>query len=668
MGVAFAAGSGTTAANFLSMGAGARPAGLGEAFTAVADEASGMYYNPAGPAFMYSPELQAMHSLWLGDLTYSYLGYVHPTLSGTYGIGFQYLTGPAIPKLANGVRTGDFSYYDTAATLLYAARLNDTFALGFTLRGLQSQIDTSGLTACTGDFGFLYRTIEEGFSFGAAGQNLFGKLGDDTLPLTCRAGMAFKKSLPEHNSDILFTVETVQPEGSPLYYAAGLEHWGAGTLGLRIGYKYVADERQRQALGNLAPWRAGMSLRIQSLALDYTYQPFDALGETHRLTLTWRLFGWKTVWRMAPAQVKADPTIFSPNNDGAKDSIFFIPQAPDIRDVKNWSLDIQDASRVPVMKFSGKDVLPKILSWEGQIEAGGQVVEGKYYYVFIAEGDGRKRARSDTGEITADLTPPAASLQVSNDILSSIDPMKSGTTFYVSVSDLYNVDQWQLSVLNSRGRTAKVFTSSASVPVEIFWDGKDDYYGAYVPEGEYEARLVAWDTAGNRSKASVKLRVQPRIQVKEVIREVVKPIEVKQEARGLVVDLSSQVLFDIGKTKIKPIAYHSLDEVVNLLQTYPENDVLIEGYTDSTGSRAKNLEISSARAWAVYSYFVKKGVAPVRLKPKGYGPDKPVEANSTAWGRAQNRRVKIVILKKELSSTMPPNTPPLTAGTTIPQQ
>jgi outer membrane protein OmpA-like peptidoglycan-associated protein len=600
-----------------------------------------------------------MHALWLGDLTYSYLGYAHPTLSGTFGLGFQYLTGAAVPKLVNGVRSGDLSYYDATANLLYAKRLSDTFAVGTTLRGLQSQLDASGLTAYTGDVGIMYRTLEEGFSFGAAGQNLFGKLGEDKLPLTCRAGMAFKKSLPEHSSDLLLTMEAVQAEGSPLYYAAGLEHWGAGTLGLRVGYKYVTDEKQRAAMGNLAPWRAGLSLRIKSLSLDYAYQPFNALGETHRISLTWRIFGWGTAWRMVPAQAKADPTIFSPDNDGAKDSIFFVPQVAAIRDIKHWELDIEDAGHLPVMKFTGKDVLPKILTWEGQIEEGGQVVEGKYYYVFTAEGDGRKRARSDTGEIIADLTPPAASLQASNDTLSPGDPLSRGTTFYVSVSDLNGVDQWQLSVLNGRGRTAKVFKSTASTPVEIQWDGKDDYYGAYVPDGEYDARLTAWDNAGNRSKASVRLRVLPRVQVKEVVKEAPQTINVKQESRGLVVNLSSQVLFDTGKSAVKPIAYRSLDEVVNLLQTYPENEVLIEGYTDSTGSRAKNIEISSARAWSVYSYLVKKGVAPVRLKPKGYGPDKPVASNRSQWERAQNRRVEIIVLKKE---------PPLQPGTTIQKQ
>jgi outer membrane protein OmpA-like peptidoglycan-associated protein len=65
------------------------------------------------------------------------------------------------------------------------------------------------------------------------------------------------------------------------------------------------------------------------------------------------------------------------------------------------------------------------------------------------------------------------------------------------------------------------------------------------------------------------------------------------------------------------------------------------------GKRAKNIELSSARAWSVYSYLVKKGIEPGRLKPKGYGPDRPVAPNTSISGRAQNRRVEIIILKKD---------------------
>ena len=649
--------AGTSGGDFLNIAVGARPSGMGEAFVAVADETSGMFWNPAGLGFLLSPESQASHSLWLADMAYSYAGYAHPRMSGTYGIGLQSLSGPSLPKFVNGVRSGDFQFSDSAANFLYSKRTSDTSSVGFTLRYIQDQIGTTE-SALTGDVGYLYRTKGEGFSFGVSGQNLFGSLGADRLPLTARAGMAFKAVLPEHFSDILLSLEAGKAGSDPAYYAAGIEHWGARTLGLRFGYKYIADEKHRQSLDALAPWRAGIGIRIQSLELDYAYQPFAALTAAHRMTLTWRTFGWQALWRTVSAQMKADPTLFSPNKDSAKDSVFFVPQSVEVKDVKTWELRIMDEKRGPVKFFTGKDVLPKIISWEGETEGEGQIPEGKYLYMFIVEGDGNKRAKSAYGELVADMTKPEVSLQASTTAFAPLADasaetaagaltagLENSVTFYVSVSDLYGVDQWQLAVFNERRKKVWMYKSSSTAPSQAVWDGRDEYYGAAVPNGTYEARLTAWDMAGNKAIVSLPVRayLPPKVEVKEVVKE----IRVLEEKRGLVVNLSSQVMFPVGKAKLKLEAYRALDEVVHLLQTYQDNEVLIEGYTDSTGKRSKNIDISSERAWAVYSYLVKHGISPSRLKPKGYGPDKPAVSNRTRAGRARNRRVEIIILKKQ---------------------
>lgn len=633
--------NGTAAANFLNIDVGARPAGMGGAFCAVADETSGMYSNPAGLGYSTSPELQTTYSMWLAETYYGYMGYSHPTNSGTFGLGLQYLSSPAIPKLVDGVAAGDFNFSDSAASLLYAKRLGDNASFGLNIKNVQSKIDTNTVSTVTGDFGVLFRTLEEGFSFGLSGSNLFGKLNEEKLPTTYRAGMAFKLSVPEQSSDFLLTLEAGKTQSSPDYYAAGIEHWGAGTLGLRAGYKYLVDEKHQLNMDPLAPWHAGISIRIKKFEMDYAYQPFAALGVTHRISLTWRANGWFAKWRVVPAQLKVDPNIFSPNNDGAKDSVFFVPQASELREVRSWEMVIEDISHNPVMKFTGKDVMPKILSWEGQTEKGDFVSEGKYYARFTAEGDGRKRAVSANGEIIADLTAPAVSLQVSTDTFSlNKADLGNAVTFYVSVIDTYGIDQWQLNILNDRGRSIKVYKSTVSIPVGIVWDGKDEFYGKEVPGGVYEVRASAWDIAGNKTRVTQKITlVAPK--------EAPKDINIRQESRGLVVNLSSQVLFGAGKAVLKPQAYKALDEVITLLQTYSENEVLVEGHSDSSGSKKKNQELSGARAWAVYSYLVKKGVAAARLKPKGYGSGKPVASNRTSAGRTKNRRVEIIILKKD---------------------
>ena len=90
-------------------------------------------------------------------------------------------------------------------------------------------------------------------------------------------------------------------------------------------------------------------------------------------------------------------------------------------------------------------------------------------------------------------------------------------------------------------------------------------------------------------------------------------------------------------------AQQTLDEVASALLTQPELNVEIQGYTDSIGSVAYNLNLSQRRAEAVQAYLISKGVSASVLTAKGYGKAKPIASNDTAEGRAQNRRVAFEI-------------------------
>jgi outer membrane protein OmpA-like peptidoglycan-associated protein len=90
-------------------------------------------------------------------------------------------------------------------------------------------------------------------------------------------------------------------------------------------------------------------------------------------------------------------------------------------------------------------------------------------------------------------------------------------------------------------------------------------------------------------------------------------------------------------------AQQTLDEVASALATQPELNVEIQGYTDSIGTPAYNLNLSQRRAEAVKAYLVSKGVSASALTAKGYGKASPIASNSTAEGRAENRRVAFVV-------------------------
>jgi outer membrane protein OmpA-like peptidoglycan-associated protein len=86
-----------------------------------------------------------------------------------------------------------------------------------------------------------------------------------------------------------------------------------------------------------------------------------------------------------------------------------------------------------------------------------------------------------------------------------------------------------------------------------------------------------------------------------------------------------------------------LTEIARALATVPEQKVLIEGHTDSDGSAEYNLQLSRLRADSVRSVLVAGGVSPDRVEARGYGETKPVATNATAAGKAQNRRVELVL-------------------------
>ncbi len=103
------------------------------------------------------------------------------------------------------------------------------------------------------------------------------------------------------------------------------------------------------------------------------------------------------------------------------------------------------------------------------------------------------------------------------------------------------------------------------------------------------------------------------------------------------------VNFDFDKATIRPDAARILDEAAETLKAELEVEVLIVGHTDSVGSEAYNLRLSQRRAQAVRDYLVRKGISASRLRVKGVGESEPVASNDTAEGRAQNRRVELLV-------------------------
>lgn len=119
-------------------------------------------------------------------------------------------------------------------------------------------------------------------------------------------------------------------------------------------------------------------------------------------------------------------------------------------------------------------------------------------------------------------------------------------------------------------------------------------------------------------------------------------LQAKETPRGMVVTFSD-VLFDVGQANLRSGALARVDQLANVLREFPDRNVLVEGFTDSTGSLATNERLSQERAMSVRNALVTRGVDARRIVARGHADQYPVADNSTAAGRQQNRRVEAVL-------------------------
>jgi outer membrane protein OmpA-like peptidoglycan-associated protein len=125
----------------------------------------------------------------------------------------------------------------------------------------------------------------------------------------------------------------------------------------------------------------------------------------------------------------------------------------------------------------------------------------------------------------------------------------------------------------------------------------------------------------------------------------------RDTARGLIVNLSD-VLFDTGKSTLRPEAREKLAKISGIVLAYPDLRLAIEGNTDSVGSDAMNQALSEQRAASVRDYLAKENIPAASMTSRGFGKTQPVASNDTAEGRQQNRRVEMVVSGEVIGTTV----------------
>lgn len=139
-------------------------------------------------------------------------------------------------------------------------------------------------------------------------------------------------------------------------------------------------------------------------------------------------------------------------------------------------------------------------------------------------------------------------------------------------------------------------------------------------------------------------RIDAEKRAAQAAADLAKIASVKQEARGMVITLSGAVLFETAKWQLIGTAQTKLNDVADALTKQDKDSTMVvEGYTDSQGALAMNNELSQKRADAVRTYLISRGISADRITAKGMGPANPIADNASPEGRANNRRVEIIV-------------------------
>jgi hypothetical protein len=278
--------AGTTGAQFLKIGVGARAMAMGGAYAAMFNDVHCLYWNPAGVARMKRPQLASSYNLMYQDTSQGFMGYAHPTRIGVFGGGLNYLQVADIEK-----RTGDsarplstFSAKDSALFFSYA--IPNAWAgmsLGANIKLINLKLDDKSANAYSLDLGAQQKIKELPLVLGLSVLNLGSqvKLGteSDSLPLGIKAGATYSFM---NNSLLLATGVDSWPQEKLTYAQFGVEWKPVPLLSLRTGPQVGG---QRQDLGSLVGMSAGLGVQVRMLDVDYAYVPFGDLGDTHRLSL-----------------------------------------------------------------------------------------------------------------------------------------------------------------------------------------------------------------------------------------------------------------------------------------------------------------------------------------------------------------------------------------------
>ncbi len=240
---------------------------------------------------------------------------------------------------------------------------------------------------------------------------------------------------------------------------------------------------------------------------------------------------------------------------------------------------------------------------------------------------------------TAQLDP--ADLHSAKESLDSAEKSFAADGDTQATRDFAYVAERRTEIAESRGRTVQTEQERLGVVSQMNADQTSTVRNTSAALGRANQQLA---TQGQELAGERQRREDAERRAARATADLARIATVKQEPRGMVITLSGSVLFASAHSDLLPDAQTKLLDVAKALgEQDPDSKIVVEGHTDSQGAAAFNQDLSQKRADAVRAFLVSHGIASDRVTAQGFGPSRSVSDNGTVEGRANNRRVEIVV-------------------------
>jgi hypothetical protein len=471
---------------------------MGEAYVALADDAGGIVYNPAGMVAMHRNSVQFTHTAWFKDSYMESLYIVRAIrpsffMGGIFsvvGLPTQQLTSAAAPNpdpLQSFDVLGSFNPFDLRAGVAIASQLGDNWKLGGNLNVTSQSIASSMAVGLGLDLGVIWATPIRKLNLGLSAQNMgfsvplykesFG------LPFYARLGASYQA-----HPRALFSLEADMPGDNAFGGSIGAEFNRDHLVFFRTGWRYD---------NIFNPVSLGMGFKVGNSMLDLVWVPAGELGHTYRLSLALNWGGWAA--ENSVVELWASKSVIDTRGGGGNVDLQGLVDEPE--QAEAWSLSISPLSGgAPVQIFSGTGAPSRALQWDGKGKNGAPVAEGSYQAKLQVRFRSGETVDSEGKLLLVNPAMPEMSLEIGSN---SVDPHLADSA-YVPIEFHFKAGKtavpYRYRVEISSATDGALFQKLEGDLIEdnaVTWNGYNDQGQSFTSNSTYRFKLLLIDASGH---------------------------------------------------------------------------------------------------------------------------------------------------------------------------